>query len=171
MKQFLKCLIVATLVAMAVTAPQKVVTPAIKDVQKKGEISAASTVVPDPPKPVLVAPVISTPSPVAEPAGDCNKWRHLIAQYDWNVEVAINVCNAESGGRGSNDNPNDRHPSAGPLVCWGSRGLFQIGCDSVGNYAAMFDPAANIAQAYSMYARRGWQPWGYTTCKYKVACY
>ena len=103
--------------------------------------------------------------------GNCEQWRPMIAKYDWNVEIALAVCSAESSGRADNDNPGDRHPSAGPLVCWGSRGLFQIGCDSVDNYSAMFDPAANIGHAYGMYAARGWQPWSYVTCKYKVACY
>lgn len=111
--------------------------------------------------------------PVAPPqtaapvrSGDCNQYRAILAQYSWNVDVAVNVCNAESGGFAGNDNPGDGH-----ATCMGSRGLFQIGCDSTNNYAGMFDAGANIAQAHALYANRGWQPWGFTTCKYKVACY
>jgi len=117
------------------------------------------------------APVVAqatNPAPVraSYSGGDCNQWRSILAQYSWNVDVAVNVCNAESGGNPNNDNPGDYH-----ATCYGSRGLFQIGCDSTSNYAGMFDPYANIAQAYALYSNRGWQPWGFTTCRYKVACY
>ena len=103
---------------------------------------------------------------VAVSGGDCSKWLDILDNYSWNIDVAINVCNAESGGNPSSENPHDGH-----ATCLGSRGLFQIGCDSTGNYAGMFDPSANIAQAYALYASRGWQPWGFTTCRYKVQCY
>ena len=84
----------------------------------------------------------------------CEPYRNLISQYPWNVEIALAVCDAESGGVATSNHVDDNHGS-----CLGSRGLFQIGCDSTANFSAMFDPAANVAQAYSLYARRGWQPW------------
>lgn len=122
--------------------------------------------------------IVATPKPVIAPkpqptsAGGCERWRPILAQYSWNVDVAVAVCNQESRGLATNDNPGDRHPSYGPLICYGSRGLFQIGCDSTGGipYGNFFDPYVNIAKAYSMYKTRGWQPWSFTTCKI-VACY
>lgn len=112
-----------------------------------------------------VAPPVQE-TPESQTVTGCAAYRSLLAQYEWNVEVAINVCNAESNGNASNDNPEDYH-----LTCMGSRGLFQIGCDSTDNYAGMFDPTTNIAQAYALYSRRGWQPWSSTTCAVKVRCY
>lgn len=97
--------------------------------------------------------------------GNCEAYRGLVAQYNWNVDTALAVMNAESTCNATADNPHDGHPT-----CLGSRGLFGIGCDSTGNYAGMFDPAANIAQAYALYSHRGWQPWSFTTCAVKVAC-
>ena len=164
MKQFLGCLISVSLVVFGLSVAQAAPTP-FKALQGpkvvKVGVSSATYVKPDPPPPVRA---------IRQP-GDCNKWRSVIAQYDWNVDVAVNVCNAESGGDPNNDNPNDRHPSYGLLVCYGSRGLFQIGCDSTSNYAGMFNPYTNIAEAYAKYKARGWSPWGYTTCRYKVVCY
>ena len=99
-------------------------------------------------------------------ADSCSNWLPLIDQYSWNVTVAMNVMNAESGCNPGENNTGDYHPT-----CMGSRGLFQIGCDSTDNYAGMYNPAANVAQAYALYARRGWEPWSSTTCRYKVVCY
>lgn len=108
----------------------------------------------------LKAEIISQQSPRLNPVqfvrsnGNCNQWQPLISQYSWDVRVALAVCTAESGGNPASNNPTDPHK-----VCLGSRGLFQIGCDSTGNFAGMFDPALNIAQAYQLYSRRNWQPW------------
>jgi hypothetical protein len=99
-------------------------------------------------------------------ARGCATYLPIVSQYAWNVSVAIQVMQAESGCNPSTDNISDYHPT-----CYGSRGLFQIGCDSTSNFAGMFDPTANIAQAYALYVRRGWQPWSSTTCRYKVQCY
>lgn len=103
------------------------------------------------------------PSVAFQPAsGSCAALRPLVAQYGWPVNTAMAVMQAESGCRPGAENPTDYH-----VICYGSRGLFQIGCDSTGNYAGMFDAGANIAHAYSMWSRRGWQPWGaYTSGAY-----
>jgi TolA-binding protein len=90
--------------------------------------------------------------------GTCAQYQPLISQYSWNIEIAVAVCNAESGGVASKNHADDNHK-----ICLGSRGLFQIGCDSTANFDAMFDPAANIAQAYNLYANRGWKPWSVCT--------
>lgn len=104
-----------------------------------------------------------TPPPVT-PATGCEKYRSIIAQYSWNVDVAIAVCNAESSGNANTSNMNDYHSFA---HCRGSFGLFQINC----SHGIVHDPVKNIAIAAKMYDARGWQPWSATTCKYKVKCY
>jgi len=111
---------------------------------------------------VVIAQVQSAPVAVS---GGCEAFRGIVAQYSWNVTTALAVCNAESSG-----NPNSHNPTDGHTTCQGSRGLFQIGCDSTHNYAGMFDPVANVAQAFALYQSRGWSPWGSTTCAVKVQC-
>lgn len=99
-------------------------------------------------------PRVSTPAVAVK--GDCEAYRGEIAKYFPAAQVnnAIRVMNAESGCRSWADNPTDGHPN-----CLGSRGLFQIGCDSTPFYNHMFDATANIQQAGAMFAKRGWQPW------------
>jgi hypothetical protein len=97
------------------------------------------------------------------PAASCEVYRPLVAQYGWDVRTAMAVMQAESGCRPTAENPTDPHK-----ICMGRRGLFQIGCDSTKNYPGMLDPAANVAQAWAIYAARGWQPWGaYTSGAYR----
>lgn len=102
------------------------------------------------PKPVVVAPV------------GCEHYKDLVAQYSWNVSVALAVMKAESG-----CNPNavgDTHIP--PVSC----GLFQVrtlagrpSCES------LKDPSTNVAYAYKLYASGGWGHW--TVCRTKVSCY
>lgn len=113
----------------------------------------------------LAAQARKAPVALSVSSGNCESYRGIVAQYDWNVDTALAVMNAESGCNSGADNPHDGHPT-----CYGSRGLFGIGCDSTGNYAGMFDASANIAQAHALYSSRGWQPWGATTCRVKVSC-
>ena len=138
------------------TKVQTVRAAATEKAEQKAQMEPEAETKPD---------IVLASAPVQEVTG-CSAYRNLIAQYSWNVDVAIEVCNAESSGNPTNDNSGDSHPT-----CMGSRGLFQIGCDSTDNYAGMFDASANIDQAYRLYASRGWQPWSSTTCAYKVACY
>lgn len=108
------------------------------------------------------APSVAFKPAAALAPASCASLRPVVAQYAWPVDTAMAVMQAESGCRPGAENPTDYH-----VICSGSRGLFQIGCDSTTNYAGMFDANANIAHAYSMYARRGWQPWGaYTSGAY-----
>ena len=88
-------------------------------------------VVPDPPKPV------ATVASVAYPGG-CNQYVPLLSNYRWDVHVALAVMRAESSCNNLAENKTDNHK-----VCKGSRGLFQIGCDSTPNYGAMFTPVRN----------------------------
>lgn len=105
------------------------------------------------------------PQPQPHPVG-CENYRHLISQYSWNVNTAINICQAESGG-----NPRaqgDNYPIRGLLAP--SCGLFQVRtlagrptCEE------LKDPATNIAWAYRIYLGQGYQAW--SVCKTKVNCY
>jgi len=123
------------------------------------------------PLPTPIPTPVPTPTPVpvqyaTYPTG-CELYRPIVAQYDWNVTVAMNVMAAESGCNPMRDNMTDRHYAAnGTLICVGSFGLFQISCHS----GRIYDPAANIAAAWAKYKGRGWQPWSYT-CQKKVQCY
>jgi TolA-binding protein len=101
---------------------------------------------------------LATMQRVFPSGGSCKQYRSLVSQYSWNVETALAVCNAESGGVADKNHADDNHK-----VCLGSRGLFQIGCDSTFNFAGMFDPVLNIAQAYDIYATRNWYPWSVCT--------
>lgn len=108
---------------------------------------------------------VAVSAPRASGGANCDLARQLINQYDgWNKDVAYNVMVAESGCNANNQNLGDYHSFAG---CRGSFGLFQINC----SHGQVYDPAKNVAIAYSMYQASGWQPWSATTCKYKVACY
>ena len=102
------------------------------------------------------------PQPTQRVAGGCEQYRSLIDDYAWNVETALAICNAESGGNANAVNAGDRHET-----CLGSYGLFQISCDWF-TKANLYDPATNIRLAYGKYLGSGYQPW--TVCRTKVNC-
>lgn len=105
------------------------------------------------------------PQVVKHPIG-CEHYRALLSQYNWNVEVALQVMRAESG-----CNPNavgDNYAIRGLYAP--SCGLMQIrtlqgrpSCEQLKN------PTTNIEWAYKLYRASGWQPW--SVCKTKVSCY
>jgi len=113
---------------------------------------------------VASAPKTQAVASSASTSGTCEQYRNIISQYSWNVEVAMNVCKAESSGNTFNENLNDYHSFAN---CRGSFGLFQINC----SHGRVFDAEKNIAIAHSMYVASGWQPWAFHTCKVVVRCY
>ena len=86
----------------------------------------------------------------------------LVNNYDWPRDVAYKVCMGESGGNANNQNLNDYHSFAN---CRGSFGLMQINCGAKIDH---FNPEQNMAQAYSMWKKSGWNPW-INTCR-KVGC-
>ena len=124
----------------------------IKTQQK--QIEELNKQIPKPEAPAPVTKIQAQQAPVAT-LGGCEAYRGLVSQYSWNVTIALAVMRAESGCDPNSNNNNDGH-----TVCLGSRGLFQIGCDSTANYDGMFDPATNVAQAFALYNNRGWSPWG-----------
>lgn len=102
-------------------------------------------------------------TPKASYSGNCEQFRHLIAQYSWNVSTMIAICNSESGGNPNAANWTDNHG-----VCKGSFGLFQISCHG----GQIFDPAANVAAAWGKYVtalnnpKTGyWGYWPWSVCK------
>ena len=76
----------------------------------------------------------------------------LVNNYSWDKRTAYAVCMAESGGDANAANMNDNHGT-----CRGSFGLMQLACFWIPNPT---DPNANMAKAYEIYTRSGWQPWG-----------
>lgn len=86
---------------------------------------------------------------------ECNQYRELVEKYDWNVDVAMAVMEAESGCNPEEVNWKDNHK-----VCMGSAGLFQIGCVHK-SIEEMKDSHKNIEQAYKIYSKdKSWNPWG-----------
>lgn len=69
-----------------------------------------------------------------------SNWAYLINQYPWDTVRATRIMLCESGGNPNAHNSSDHN------------GLFQI-------HHGPFDPAANVALAYSMFQRSGWTPW------------
>lgn len=107
-----------------------------------------------------IKPAVSAGGASYAGAGNCEAYRSLVSQYNWNVNTAMAVMKAESGCNTMAKNTTDNHG-----VCMGSFGLFQISCHS----GAVYDPAQNVAIAYQKYQARGWQPWGVCTSG-KVSC-
>lgn len=91
----------------------------------------------------------------------CEAYRSLVAQYDWNVDTMLAICQCESGG-----NPNALNPVPPDY----SVGLFQINlygalAASRPSEAALYDPATNVATAYGIWKAQGYGGW---TCYYKI---
>lgn len=84
--------------------------------------------------------------PVRSVSGGCGGYRSLFDDYGWNVNIAIAVCNAESGGNPTVVSPTNDH------------GLMQL------HGIPIYDPAANIRYAYyEKYLKGGWNHW--SVCK------
>lgn len=119
------------------------------------------------PKPAAPAPNPEPvkPEPITHPTG-CEHYRQLISQYNWNVNVMLQIASAESG-----CNPyavGDTWTINGLYAP--SCGLFQVrtlagrpDCES------LKDPATNIAWAYKIYMGQGYPAW--SVCRTKVSCW
>lgn len=93
-------------------------------------------------KQTLTAPAIKPEPQVA----NCSSYIPAFRQYNWNVNVAVAICEAESRG-----NPN----AISPINYDGLRdyGLMQLHGEPILN------PARNIAAAYVKYQTQGWEAW------------
>lgn len=93
------------------------------------------------------------PKPVASTSysSNCEDYRHIISQYDWEVDIAMLVMSKESS---------CRPDAVGPTNDYG---LFQL------NGVAIYDPAENIEYAYynkyvnARIGERNWSAW-YAVC-------
>ncbi len=74
-------------------------------------------------------------------------WTALVSQYEWDTAIAIAILSCESGG------------VPGVVNSTAHVGLFQISPAHRWSQAEMLVPAANIAAAYELFTRSGWQPW------------
>ena len=101
------------------------------------------------------APAISqTVATQPTPSAGCDEYLTLFEQYNWNVQDAIAICNAESSG-----NPNATHYDSNGSI---DRGLMQINSvhdGMVSSPAQFYDPTINIATAYQIYSSSGWYAW------------
>lgn len=96
----------------------------------------------------------------------CDAHRQQLAQYDWDVEIMLNVMHAES--RCNTNAVGDDYPIRGLHAP--SCGLLQVRTlPGRPSCAALKDPATNIAWAYRIYQGQGMRAW--SVCKTKVKCY
>lgn len=128
---------------------------------KKVPIStpAAKPISPSPVTPVAKpATPVSSPSPqIVVASYRCEAYQSYFEQYNWNVDTAMAICQAESSGIASNVSNGNINPDG-----ISDYGLMQLhGVD-------ILDPAANIAYAYyHKYLTQGWGAWStYNTGKY-----
>lgn len=110
------------------------------------------------------APETQSSVPVAV-TGDCS----LAYNYDWNADIAYQVCMKESGGRADATNWTDNHGK-----CMGSYGLWQIGCFWFPYYgygeAAHYDPQIGTQIAYNIWKRQGnFHAW--SACRLVSGCW
>lgn len=125
---------------------------------------------PQPPKATVSAQAkVEVPAP-SHPKG-CENYRSLVSQYNWNVNVALNVMRAESGCNPSAIGDGHLTYYQNGIKYGMSCGMFQVrilpgrpSCNEMQN------PELNIAKAYQLYAAGGWKHW--TVCnKGIVSCY
>ena len=101
----------------------------------------------------------------------CEAYRKLVARYNWNVNVALQVMRAESG-----CNPNavgDTHLTyfQNGIRYGMSCGMFQVRfLPGRPTCSDMQVPAKNIAYAYGLYRSGGWGHWSVCN-KGIVSCY
>jgi len=97
-----------------------------------------------------------TPKSTSLKREQVERWREIVSKYDWDVNIALAVMSAESGGNPDAISPTDDH------------GLMQIHKGLLSYGPKIYDPEFNIATAYRMYNARGWKPWSaYKSGSYK----
>lgn len=184
MKLILRTIVITIVLIVGLTAIHKT-----KDVELLPEVTHAEsynlipeithveppTIVEEPQPIVEPQPVetthqepVETPQVVVTSTGDCS----LAYNYDWNADIAYQICMKESGGNPLASNWQDNHSSwAG---CMGSFGLMQVAC----GFAPFFGIAVtdlhhgptNMEIAYKVYLRSGsFSPW--STCARVAGCY
>jgi hypothetical protein len=102
---------------------------------------------------------------------DCNALRPLLALYDWNVEMAMKISNAESGCNPANHNRTDVHRNRdGTILCLGSWNFLSVGCGHYKKGEDINDIALNAKKGYAIYKSSGNSFKQWTTCKDIAGC-
>ena len=101
------------------------------------------------------------PQTALETVVGCN----IASKYDWNVQIAIAICKAESGGNPLAENHSNYNGS-------NDKGLFQINSIHVTSGligdTARLDPIQNADAAYKIYKGSGFNAWSaYTNGAYR----
>lgn len=182
-KLFLAGLVIVTILALPSTQPKVEIAHNSK-ISQHNPVAIASPEMPrqEPPAPVMITPevppapiVITSPEPQpaspptpepTKPIVGCEQYRPLVAQYSWNVDVAMAVMQAESSCNPNAVNWTDNH-----RVCKGSFSLMQVGCFWYPHFGytidTKFNPEINISIAYKIWERSGFSPWStYTNGAY-----
>ena len=97
-----------------------------------------------------IAPAVAVAQPIVYLASyRCAAYQSYFEQYDWSVDTAMAICEAESSGNPYAVSNGDINPDGVP-----DYGLMQLhGVDII-------DPAANISYAYyHKYLTQGWEAW------------
>lgn len=117
------------------------------------------------PTTTTTVPQTTVPAPAPIATGNCDL--ALAERYQWNHEIALQVCLYESGGDATATNMNDDHGK-----CRGSYGLYQIGCFwfPFFGHQISFDPNLNVEIAYLIWQRQGGSFKAWTTCKRIYQC-
>jgi len=118
----------------------KLVTVTTSQPVQKPKVETAAVVEPN-------APVAPPPVTPTYPSS-CSAYEPIVAQYNWNVRVAMAIMQAESG-----CNPYAISPASLNYDGVSDYGLFQIH----GQY--ILNPSDNIAAAYQKYLSQGWNAW------------
>lgn len=122
----------------ASTLPKQEKAPTEQQVISKPETVAATT------------PAVTPAAPAPQPQG-CDAYRSTFSQYSWNVNTAIAICKAESGG--------NTH-ALSPTKDYGLMQINSVHADMVsGDLSKLYDPTTNIQVAYRVYLSQGWRGW------------
>ena len=91
---------------------------------------------------------------------NCNLYRDEIEKYDWDINIAMQIINLESGCNPTNHNLKDNHKHylTGETICLGSYNLFNVGCIHY-NGEDINDWKKNVELAYRVYKSSGWNAW------------
>lgn len=97
------------------------------------------------------------PLPSIQGSGNCESYRPIVAQYNWDVSTALAIMRAESGCRPNAVSPTNDH------------GLMQINKGLAIYGQQIYDPAHNVRVAFeNKYLKGGWSHWTvYNTGAYK----
>ncbi len=88
-------------------------------------------------------------------AGGCEQYRSLVQKYDWNVDIALAVMQAESSCISDRDNTGLNYDGSN------DKGLMQINSihSNIISDLDRLDPVENIRAAYEVYRGSGWKAW------------